>query len=87
MNWIRANRLIAAGLGIAVVGLVLLVIAAVGQPAPAASFGWFAYAPAAVNPVVAPGPTAGELFGRSLAGVGLILIAGALGYLRARGRA
>ena len=82
MNWIRTNRLIAAGLGIAVVGLVLVLVA--GATAPPATFGWFAYAPLANNAVVAPGPTAGEIFGASLAGAGLILCAGALGYLQGR---
>lgn len=86
MHWIRANRVFSAGLGLAVVGLVLLLIAALSVPPPPQSFGWFAYAPAAINPVFATGPTAGEIFGTSLAGVGLILIAGALGYLRGRRR-
>ena len=84
MNWIRANRLVATGLGIAVVGLLLVVVA--GATAPPATFGWFAYAPLANNAVVSLGPTAGELFGGSLAGVGLILCAGAFGYLRGRRR-
>ena len=35
---------------------------------------------------VLPGPTAGEIFGGSLAAVGLILCAGSLGYLRGRRR-
>lgn len=86
MNWIRANWAFAVGLGIAVVGLVLVAIAAVF--APPVEYGWFAYAPpSAINPVHLTGPTAGEIFGVSLAGVGLILIAGALGYLRGRRRA
>lgn len=87
MHWIRANRLFTAGLGIAVVGLVLILVAAVSAPPPTQSFGWFAYAPTAINPVFTTGPTAGEIFGSSLAGVGLVLIAGALGYLRGRRRA
>ncbi|GAB3551644.1 hypothetical protein GCM10027404_21140 [Arthrobacter tumbae] len=84
MNWIRANRWVATGLGIAVVGLLLVLVA--GATAPPASFGWIAYAPLTSNTVVLPGPTAGEIFGGSLAGAGLILCAGALGYLRGRRR-
>jgi cytochrome c oxidase subunit 1 len=85
VHWIRTNRLIAAGLGLAVVGLVLVGIAVL--TAPPVEYGWFAYAPpTAVSPVFAIGPTAGEIFGTSLAGVGLILIAGALGYLSGRRR-
>lgn len=84
MHWIRTNRLVTAGLCLAVVGLVLLGVAAGSTPG--ASFGWFAYAPLASNPTGAAGPTAGEIFGMSLAGVGLILIAGAWGYLRGRRR-
>lgn len=85
MQWIRANRLVTAGLGLAVVGLVLIVIAQ--ATAPPATFGWFAYAPSTIHPVFTTGPTAGEIFGTSLGAVGLVLIAGALGYLRGRRRA
>lgn len=84
MHWIRANGLLAAGLGLAVVGLVLVLIAAMSAPPPTQSFGWFAYAPTAINPVFAAGPTAGEIFGTSIAGVGLILISAAFGFLRGR---
>lgn len=84
MHWIRTNWLVAAGLAAAVVGLVLITIAALAAPT-SATFGWFAYAPLA-NVPPPPGPTAGEIFGWSLAGVGLVLIAGVFGYYRGRSR-
>jgi heme/copper-type cytochrome/quinol oxidase subunit 1 len=84
MQWIRSNPLVAAGLGLAVVGLVLMGIAVTATPP--ATFGWFAYAPPGSHSEFRVGPTAGEIFGTSLAGLGLVLIAGALGYLRGRSR-
>lgn len=84
VQWIRANRLLTAGVAAAVVGLVLLVAGVMTAPATPA-FGWFAYAPLA-NPPTLPGPTAGQIFGASLGGVGLVLVAGALGYYAARRR-
>ncbi|MBG6191068.1 cytochrome c oxidase subunit 1 [Arthrobacter sp. CAN_A212] len=81
MNWIRTHRWFTGGLGAAVVGLALLVTAAMTQPP--VEFGWFAYAPLA-DGVFLPGPTAGEIFGIGLASLGLIVIAGSLGYLRGR---
>ncbi|NJC23973.1 heme/copper-type cytochrome/quinol oxidase subunit 1 [Arthrobacter pigmenti] len=87
MNWVRANRLLTAGVTIAVVGLVLMGIAALAVPS-TRTFGWFAYAPLAEasftqgSPV--PGLAAGEIFGTSIAAVGLVLITGALAYYRAR---
>ena len=84
MQWIRNNAVVAAGLGVAVVGLVLMGIA--GTTAPPATFGWFAYAPLAGHSEFSVGPTAGEIFGTSLAGLGLVLSAGALGDLRGRRR-
>ena len=81
MNWFRTHRVFAGGLGAAVVGLALILTAAMmRQPL---EFGWFAYAPLA-NAVLLPGPTAGEIFGLGLAALGLIVIAGALGYFRGR---
>lgn len=86
LNWIRTHRLLAGGLGAAVVGLTLLIIAAVTRPP--VEFGWFAYAPLSDSPlssaVLLPGPTAGEIFGLGLAAAGLVLIAGALGHFRGR---
>lgn len=81
MNWIRTHKVLAGGLGAAVLGLVLLVAAATTQPP--LEFGWFAYAPLS-DSVFLPGPTAGEIFGSGLTALGLMVIAGALGYLRGR---
>ena len=65
----------------AAVGLALILTAAMTRPP--LEFGWFAYAPLS-NSVLLPGPTAGEIFGLGLAALGLIVIAGAFGYLRGR---
>ena len=81
VNWIRTQRVFAGGLGAAVVGLALLLTAAVTRPP--VEFGWFAYAPLS-DAVLLPGPTAGEIFGLGLAGLGLVLIAGGFGFLRGR---
>lgn len=81
MNWIRTHRWFTGGLGAAVVGLALVIAATVTQPS--REFGWFAYAPLPAA-VLLPGPTAGEIFGIGLASLGLVLIAGSLGYLRGR---
>ena len=81
MKWIRTHRVFVAGLGAAVVGLTLLIAAAMTQPP--LTFGWFAYAPLSSS-VFLPGPTAGEIFGTGLSAMGLIVIAGSLGYLRGR---
>ncbi|MHA7275965.1 hypothetical protein [Arthrobacter sp. HLT1-21] len=81
MNWIHTHKLLAGGLGAAVVGLALLITAAMTKPS--VEFGWFAYAPLS-DAVLLPGPTAGEIFGLGLAALGLVLIAGAFGYFRGR---
>lgn len=85
MQWIRTNLLLAAGGITAAVGLVLICVAAL--TAPPVEYGWFAYAPLANDPLVSPGLTAGEIFGLGLAGAGLIVVAGAIGYLSGRRRA
>ncbi|GAA1112675.1 hypothetical protein [Arthrobacter flavus] len=81
LNWIRTHRAFAGGLGAAVVGLAAIMTAAMTRPP--LEFGWFAYAPLSPS-VLLPGPTAGEIFGLGLAALGLIIIAGAFGYLRGR---
>lgn len=81
LNWIRTHRVFAGGLVAAAVGLALILTAAMTRPP--LEFGWFAYAPLS-NSVLLPGPTAGEIFGLGLAALGLIVIAGAFGYLRGR---
>ena len=81
LNWIRTHRVFAGGLVSAAVGLALILTAAMTRPP--LEFGWFAYAPLS-NSVLLPGPTAGEIFGLGLAAFGLIVIAGAFGYLRGR---
>ncbi|WP_019482157.1 hypothetical protein [Arthrobacter sp. TB 23] len=79
LNWIRTHRVFTGGLGAAVVGLAMIITAAMTRPP--LEFGWFAYAPLS-NSVLLPGPTAGEIFGLGLAALGLIIIAWALGYFR-----